>query len=52
MKHVNAETLIIGGQIAEKDHYPWTIGIYNATFDHICGGSLINQKVVISGETH
>lgn len=50
IKFVNAQTLIIGGTIASKDHYPWQVGVYRkVNKDHICGGSIVSVRVVISG---
>lgn len=51
MKFVNAQTLIIGGEIAKKDHWPWVVGVYfKNNKEHICGGSILNQKVILSGK--
>lgn len=51
MKFVNAQPLIIGGVKAKKDHWPWVVGVYKKNDKkHICGGSLLNQKVILSGK--
>uniref|UniRef100_A0A1Y1LR62 Peptidase S1 domain-containing protein n=2 Tax=Photinus pyralis TaxID=7054 RepID=A0A1Y1LR62_PHOPY len=39
---------IIGGTITKKSDYPWHVGVYNATNDNICGGSIISRRVVLS----
>lgn len=42
---------VIGGRNATKGDYPWQIGVYrSSTKQHICGGAVINQRVVVSGE--
>lgn len=43
-------TNIIGGQLAKIGEYPWQVGVYNSDRSHICGGSLLSQRVVLSGK--
>ncbi|KAL3276513.1 hypothetical protein HHI36_011891 [Cryptolaemus montrouzieri] len=50
-KRVQPKKLIIGGQIADRGNYPWTIAIYKKKTDNyklICGGTLINQRVIVT----
>ncbi|XP_044757881.1 uncharacterized protein LOC123316036 [Coccinella septempunctata] len=50
-KSVKIKELIIGGQKVKKGFYPWTIALYqrhNETFTHICGGTLITERIVIT----
>ncbi|KOB74658.1 Fibrillin-2, partial [Operophtera brumata] len=45
--------LVVGGESAKKGELPWHVGIYKKSFTpymQVCGGSLITNKVVISGQ--
>lgn len=45
--------LIIDGRPAKRGELPWHAGIYRKTtkpYMQICGGSLVTNKVVISGK--
>nr|XP_022904317.1 modular serine protease-like [Onthophagus taurus] len=48
LKRVNAQTLIIGGSQAQPGEYPWIVAIYDNTNTHICGGSIISTRFVVS----
>lgn len=49
-KFVNAQPLIIGGTTPKKDQWPWVVLIYNKIDKmYLCVGSLLNQKVILSG---
>lgn len=50
-KNARATELLIGGQKVKRGHYPWTIALYKKKsegFSHICGGSLLNQRIVVT----
>ncbi|KAF5299475.1 hypothetical protein FQR65_LT01056 [Abscondita terminalis] len=47
-KRPQGVTNIIGGQIAKENDYPWHVGIYETNDKYLCGGSVINLKVVLS----
>lgn len=49
MKRVPVQTLVVDGNYAEEGDYPWMVGIYNETYDQICGGSVVKENLVISG---
>lgn len=53
MKTVSTETLIVGGNNAKKGDYPWQVGIYTKINtelnDFVCGGSLINERTILTG---
>ena len=45
--------LIVNGRSADKGEYPWQISVYEVEGTetlHVCGGSMISPKVVISGK--
>lgn len=46
------QTLVIGGDDAEKGEYPWIAAIYNTSLGqkmYICGGTIISKLYIISG---
>lgn len=45
---VNIRPLVIGGVEVKQGKYPWQATIYLEN-EQICGGALINRKVVLSG---
>jgi hypothetical protein len=50
-KSVNAQTLIVNGKPVKKGDYPWQVALYTLNDKElICGGSLLNQRVVLTGK--
>jgi hypothetical protein len=48
-KSVNAQTLIVNGKPVKKGDYPWQVALYTLNDKElICGGSLLNQRVVLT----
>lgn len=46
-------SLVINGAPAERGEFPWLIAYYNfvnGNFNFVCGGSLISEKAVVTGE--
>ena len=51
-KTVEATQLIVGGTNVTKGDYPWNVALYtNDQKEFICSGSLISQRIVVTG-TH
>lgn len=53
-RKVNDDTipLIYGGKIQKGLEYPWVVALYKKdgnTYTNICGGSLISQRVILTG---
>lgn len=51
--HKHATPFILGGQDAKVTDVPWNVGVYaksksQAHFEHICQGSIISERIVIS----
>ena len=43
-------TLIISGTVVERGQYPWQVAIYmKRNKELICGGTLLNQRVISTG---
>ena len=38
---------IVGGEIADKENWPWVVRIL-VNDEHVCGGSLVNQEFVLT----
>mgnify|MGYP005984400003 CR=1 FL=1 len=46
-------TSIIGGEKAERGEYPWQVALYDAKSKNLlCGGTLLNQRVVLTGKLY
>jgi hypothetical protein len=46
-------SLVINGVATERGEYPWLVAYYNViggNFNFVCGGSLISEKTVVTGE--
>lgn len=46
-----SESRIVGGQVADPGEWGWQVSIqydYSNTWRHICGGTLIQQNVVLT----
>ncbi|CAH2101411.1 unnamed protein product [Euphydryas editha] len=49
-----AEPLVAGGHLARRGEVPWHITIYelqDESYQQICGGSLVSEKIVISASS-
>nr|AUI10833.1 putative PQM protease precursor [Eratigena atrica] len=51
-KRLAPQGRIVGGKIAKFGDYPWMVSIQEknskGTFDHICGGSIINENWIVT----
>ncbi|XP_044259079.1 uncharacterized protein LOC123007726 [Tribolium madens] len=52
VKSVQAQQLIIGGNVVKKGEYPWVVAIYHGPQkDFICSGNLISEKIILTAAT-
>ena len=52
LKSVTPQTLIVNGDTVQQGEYPWQVGIYGARKQFVCGGALISQRLILTGELH
>lgn len=54
-KKIDKDTvkLVFGGTVKEQREYPWIVAVFQKLqngFSNICGGTLVSQRIVITGK--
>lgn len=51
-KRVDTAQLSVGGTKVVKGDYPWQVALFKnigGSFENLCGGSLLNERIIITG---